>query len=60
MTISHKLVCAGENGASVMQVNMNGLVKKLKCFFAPYIVVIHCMAHRMNPPFEIVRNYSQI
>ena len=60
MVIVQMLVCIQEERALVMQGHKNGLVKKLKEFFAPCIFGIQCMAHRMNLAFGIVNNSSQI
>lgn len=60
MMIAQKLVCVGADGASVMQGHKNGLVTRLKEFLAPYVVGIHCMAHKMNLAFGIVSNSPQI
>ena len=58
--IAKKLVCVGENGASVMQGQRNGLCARMQLSDSPYMLSIHCMAHRMNLAFKIVSNFSLI
>ena len=60
MEIAKKLVCVGADGASVMQGHKGGLCKKIKNDLAPYAILIHCMAHRMNLAFEIVSNFGYV
>lgn len=54
LMISKELVFLGENGTSVMQGQRNGLCVRLQLSISPYMISIHCMAHRMNVAFKIV------
>eukprot|EP01018_Ginkgo_biloba_P020839 Gb_12925 [translate_table: standard] len=58
--IAQKLVCGGANGASVMQGQRNGLCVRLQLSISPYMLSIHCMAHRMNLAFKIVSKFSHV
>ena len=58
--IAKKLVCVGADGASVMQGQRNGLCVRLQLWVSPYMLSIHCMAHRMNISFKIVRKFSLV
>ena len=58
--IAKKLVCVGVDGASVMQGQKNGLCARMHLSDSPYMLSIHCMAHRMNIAFKIVSNFSLV
>ena len=58
MEIAKNLVCVGADGASVMQGHKGGLYKKIKNDLVPYVIPIHCMAHRMNLAFGIVSDFG--
>lgn len=58
--IAKKLVCVGADGASVMQGQRNGLCARLQLSASPYMIGIHCMAHRMNLAFKIVSNFPLV
>ena len=58
--ITKKLVCVGADGASVMQGQRNDLCARLQHLVAPYMLSIHCMAHRMNLAFKIVRKFPSV
>ena len=58
--IAKKLVCVGADGASVMQGQRNGLCAKMQLSASPYMLSIHCMAHRMNLAFKIMSNFSLV
>ena len=45
MEIAKNLVCVGADGASIMQGHKGDLCKKIKNDLAPYVILIHCMAH---------------
>ena len=60
MEIAKKLVCVGADGASVMQGHKGGLCKKIKNDLAPYTILIHYMAHRMNLAFGIVNYFAML
>ena len=53
-----KLLCVGVDGASVMQGRRNGICARMQLSASPYILSIHCMAHRMNLAFKIVSKFS--
>jgi len=55
--ITKKLICVGADGASVMQGNRNGLCIHLQTSVAPYMIPIHCMAHRLNLAYKIVSTH---
>ena len=54
------LVCVGEDGASVMQGQRNGICARMQLSTSPYMLSIHCMAQRMNLEFKIVSNFSLV
>jgi len=58
--IAKKLVCVGADGASVMEGQRNGLCVRLQLSAAPYMLSIHCMAHRMNLAFKIVSKFPLV
>ena len=58
--IEKKLECVGADGASIMQRQRNGLCARLQLPTSPYMLSIHCMAHRMNLSFEIVSKFSLV
>jgi hypothetical protein len=58
--ITKKLRCVGEDGASVMQGQRNGLYVILQLFASPYMLSIHCMAHMMNLAFKIVSKFPSV
>jgi len=60
MVIAKKLVCLGADGASIMQGQHNGLCVRLQTSIAPYMLGIHCMAHRTNLAFKIVSNFEEV
>jgi hypothetical protein len=60
LMIAKKLVCVGEDGASVMQGQRNGLCIKLQLSTSPYMLSIHCMGHRMNLAFKIVSKFPSV
>ena len=60
LMITKKLVCVGADGAAVMQGQRNGLCVRLQLSAAPYMLGIHCMAHRMNLAFKIVSTFPSV
>ena len=52
-----KLVSVGADGASIMQGQRNGICAKLQLSASPYMLSIHCMAHRMNLALKIVSKF---
>lgn len=58
--IAKNLVCVGADGASVMQGQRNDLCVRLQLSVAPYMISIHCMAHRMNLAFKIVSKFPSV
>jgi len=58
--IATKLICVGEDGASVMQVNCNGLCVRLHTLAVPYMILIHCMVHRMNLAYRIIGTFISV
>ena len=58
--IAKKLVCVGAYGASVMQGQRNGLCARMQLSTSSYMLSIHCMVHRTNLAFKIVRNFSLV
>ena len=57
LKIAKKLVCVGADGAAVMQGQRTGLCERLQTSIVPYMLGIHCMAHRMNLSYKIVRTF---
>ena len=45
---TRKMMCLGSDGASVMLGNKAGLATLLKQQLNPYLLAIHCTAHRLN------------
>ena len=41
-----------------MKGHKGGLCKKIKNDLAPYAILIHCMAHRMNLDFGIANDFG--
>ena len=60
LMIAKKLVCVVADGASVMQGQRNGLCVRLQLSASPYMINIHCMAHRMNLAFKIVSKFPSV
>ena len=60
LTIAKKLVCVGADGAAVMQGQRTGLCARLQTSIAPYMLGIHCMAHRMNLAYKIVSTFPTV
>ena len=46
--LRRKLVCVGCDGASVLQGERTGVVTQLREKIAPFMMAIHCFAHRTN------------
>ena len=59
LMIAKRLVCVGEDGASIMQGKMNCLCVKLKLLASLIMISIHCMAHGMNLTFIIVIKFPR-
>lgn len=60
LMIAKKLVCVGAYGASMMQGQRNRVCVRLQLSISPYMLNIHCMAHRMNIAFKIVIKFLSI
>ena len=60
LMITKRLVCVGADGASIMQGQKNGLCFKLQLLDAPFMISIHCMAHKMNLAFKIVSKFPLV
>jgi hypothetical protein len=60
LMIAKKLVCVGADGALVMQGERNDLCFRLKLSTSPYMLSIHCMAHRMNLAFKILSKFPLV
>lgn len=60
LMIAKNLVCVGVDGAAVMQGQRNGLCVRLQLSTSPYMLNIHCMAHRMNLAFKIVSEFPSV
>ncbi|KAH9316632.1 hypothetical protein KI387_025259, partial [Taxus chinensis] len=58
--IATKLVCVGVVGASLMQGYRTWLCVQLQTTMAPYMLPIHCMAHRMNLAYKMVSNHENV
>ena len=58
--IATKLVCVGADGASIMQGHRTGMCVRLQTTVAPYMLPIHCMAHRMNLAYKMVSNHENV
>ena len=43
-----------------MQGQINGLYARLQLSASSYMLIIHCMAHRMNIAFKIVSKFSLV
>jgi hypothetical protein len=60
LMIAKKLVCVEVDGASIMQGKRNGLSVKLQLLASPFMINIHCIAHRMNIAFKIVIQFPLV
>ena len=60
LMITKRLVCVGEDGASILQGQRNGICVKLKLLASPFMINIHCMAHRMNLAFKKVSKFPLV
>ena len=58
--IAKKLISIGAYGVSLMQGQWNCLCAIMQLLTSPYMLSIHCMAHRMNLAFKIVRKFSLV
>jgi hypothetical protein len=43
-----KLLCFSVDGASAFQGHKNGVVKQMKEKYAPFVLEVHCCAHKLN------------
>lgn len=48
LDLSKSLVASAADGAAVNFGEINGVMKKLKQQHAPWMIKIHCMAHRLE------------
>ena len=60
LMIAKRLVCVGADGASIMQGQRNGICVKLQLLASPFMINIHCMAHRINLEFKIVSKFPLV
>ena len=60
LMIAKRLVCVGADGESIMQGQRNGLCARLQLSDSPYMLSIHCMAHRMSLAFKLVSKFSLV
>ena len=60
LMIAKRLVCVGTDRASIMQGQRNGIFDKLQLLSSPFMISIHCMAHRMNLSFKIVSKFPLV
>ena len=60
LMITKRLVCVGADGASIMLGQRNGICVKLQLLASPFMISIHCMAHRMNLAFKIVSKFPLV
>ena len=58
--IAKKLVCAGADGALVMQGQKNILCDRIQLLASLYMLSIHFIDHMMNLAFKIVSNVSLV
>ena len=56
--LSQKIICVGVDGCSVMHGIRAGFCVQLKRLYAPYMVGIHCMAHRTNLAYKILQSFD--
>lgn len=55
-----KLICVGADGAIVMQGQRNGICIILQTISSPYLIPIHCMAHRLNLSYNIISVHNDV
>ncbi|MCO5598189.1 hypothetical protein L7F22_052281 [Adiantum nelumboides] len=55
-----RLMCVGCDGASVLQGNRAGLIIRLTLEHAPFVLGIHCMAHRTNLAGKIISKVALV
>ena len=60
LMIEKRLVFVGADGSSIMQGKMNDLCVNLQLLFSSFMIIIHCMAHRMNLEFKIVSKFPMV
>ena len=60
LMITKRLVCVGEDGASMIQGQRIGICVKLQLLASPFMISIHCMAHRMILAFKILRKFPSV
>jgi hypothetical protein len=46
--LAGKLLCFGADGASAFQGHKNGVVKQMREKYAPFVLGVHCCAHKLN------------
>ena len=50
--VASRLVCFGADGVSVFQGRKNGVTTQMRQHMAPFVIGVHCMAHRTNLAVE--------
>ena len=60
LMIAKRLVCVGADGASIMHGQRSGICVKLQLLAWPFMIIIHCMDHRMNLAFKIVSKFPLV
>jgi len=58
--IAMKLICVGVDGAAILQGHRNGICIIIQIIVAPYLIPIHCMAHRLNLAYKIISVHDDV
>jgi hypothetical protein len=58
--VAERLVCFGADGVSVFQGARAGVTQQLKQKDAPFLIGVHCMAHRTNLAVEPLSNLPMV
>lgn len=58
--IGPRFVAMGSDGASVMTGEHNGLISQLRNTIAPFLIAVHCAAHRVNLAAAVVTQVALV
>jgi len=57
-SIATKLLSFGADGASILQGSRSGVTLQIKDKHTPFVIGVHCVAHRCNLPFKMLSSLS--
>lgn len=58
--IGRKLICVRAYDATIMEGHRNCLCAKLQIRIDPYVIPIHCMAHKLNLAYNIMSSFDSV